>query len=292
MSDTLEILRRKIDGAGEVASVVSAMKAVAGSSIGQYENAVTALNEYSHAVKLALSLCFRHDRLPGDEPVTGSGSNEIGVIVFGSDQGLVGQFNDRLADFVVSTLAKLTGQKKIWAVGQRMLESLKGINLDIAGNFELPGSVSGITPLIVNVVTMMEPDLPKWRKGGFYLIHNRPESGSVYVPVAVRLLPLDRQWRSQSANTPWPTKVLPELVGDVEAAIIREYLFITIFQACAESLASENASRLAAMQRAEKNVADLLGKLNQKYHRLRQSSIDEELFDVISGFEAINAKRR
>ena len=70
-------------------------------------------------------------------------------------------------------------------------------------------------------------------------------------------------------------------------AFIREYLFVLLFQACAESLASENASRLAAMQRAEKNIDELLENLNQTFHRQRQSTIDEELFDVVSGFEAM-----
>jgi len=73
-------------------------------------------------------------------------------------------------------------------------------------------------------------------------------------------------------------------------ALIREYLFVSLFRACAESLASENASRLAAMQRADKNIDELLEDLNRKFHRLRQSRIDEELFDVISGFEALRTE--
>jgi vacuolar-type H+-ATPase subunit B/Vma2 len=73
---------------------------------------------------------------------------------------------------------------------------------------------------------------------------------------------------------------------------IREYLFISLFRACAESLASENASRLAAMQRAEKNIDELLEDLNRTFHRQRQSSIDEELFDVVSGFEALSAEEK
>ena len=71
-------------------------------------------------------------------------------------------------------------------------------------------------------------------------------------------------------------------------ALIREYLFVSLFKACAESLASENASRLSAMQRAEKNIEDLLYDLHNTFNSLRQSSIDEELFDVVSGFEALN----
>jgi F-type H+-transporting ATPase subunit gamma len=74
-------------------------------------------------------------------------------------------------------------------------------------------------------------------------------------------------------------------------ALVREYLFVSLFSACAESLASENASRLAAMQRAEKNIDELLEEQNRTFHRLRQSAIDEELFDVISGFEALATPR-
>jgi F-type H+-transporting ATPase subunit gamma len=88
---------------------------------------------------------------------------------------------------------------------------------------------------------------------------------------------------------------LPEVLCGGTAtlrALIREYLFISLFRACAESLASENASRLAAMQRADKNIDELLENLNGTFHRVRQSGIDEELFDVISGFEALSVEEK
>jgi len=97
------------------------------------------------------------------------------------------------------------------------------------------------------------------------------------------------------AGLPWPTGNLPEVMGETTAtlrALIREYLFISLFRACAESLSSENASRLAAMQRADKNIDELLEDLNGAFHRLRQSGIDEELFDVISGFEALSVEQK
>ena len=86
----------------------------------------------------------------------------------------------------------------------------------------------------------------------------------------------------------------PEVMGGgtgTLGTLIREYLFISLFRACAESLASENASRLAAMERADKNIDELLETLHGTFHRLRQSGIDEELFDVISGFEALVGPR-
>ena len=106
------------------------------------------------------------------------------------------------------------------------------------------------------------------------------------------------RWTSmaaQAGRTALADGNLPEVMGGgtgVLRALIREYLFVSLFRACAESLASENASRLAAMQRAEKNIDELLEELNGAFHRLRQSGIDEELFDVISGFEALTGPQR
>jgi F-type H+-transporting ATPase subunit gamma len=123
-----------------------------------------------------------------------------------------------------------------------------------------------------------------------YVFHNQPKTGAIYTPVSQRLLPLDVAWRRDLAAVKWPTSNLPEVIGENEnilRALVREYLFVSLFSACAESLASENASRLAAMQRAEKNIDELLEDLNRTFHRLRQSGIDEELFDVIAGFEAL-----
>jgi F-type H+-transporting ATPase subunit gamma len=109
------------------------------------------------------------------------------------------------------------------------------------------------------------------------------------------LLPLDASWIATMTATPWPTTSLPEVVGDAAAtlrALVREYLFVSLYRACAESLASENASRLAAMQRADKSIADLLGTLRGRFARLRQGVIDAELFDVTSGYEALSPHRR
>ena len=93
------------------------------------------------------------------------------------------------------------------------------------------------------------------------------------------------------AEVLWPTKMLPEVMGGdtvAQPALIREYLFISLFWACAESLVSENASRLAAMERADKNIDELPGTLHGTFHRIRQAGIGEELFEVISNFEALS----
>jgi len=292
MSDTTASLRRKIKSAGDLQAVVRTMKALAASSIGQYERSVRALADYNRTVELGLRVCLR-DRGPAVPLIERNGARdaaEIGAVVFGSDQGLVGQFNDVVAEYAIKALAAVPGTPQIWAVGERVQARLLDAELPLLGVFAVPDSVQAITALVGQIQVASEAKRSAGEYAQLYVFHNRPQSGALYAPAGQRLLPLDAGWAQGLANIPWPTANLPEVMSDSTdtlRALIREYLFISLFRACAESLASENASRLAAMQRADKNIDDLLETLHGTFHRLRQSGIDEELFDVISGFEAL-----
>jgi F-type H+-transporting ATPase subunit gamma len=296
MSNSTASLRRKIDSARDLQSVVRTMKALAASNIGQYENSVRALGDYYRSVEMGLSICFREIAPAAQVEIKAlPGEGAIGAVVFGSDQGLVGRFNDVVADFALKTLAALPGKPQVWAVGERIHARLADAGLPLEGRFIVPNSVKAIAPLIGQILVESEVRYSQGAISELHLFYNRPTSGAIYEPVPQRLLPLDETWRRQLAELPWPTKSLPEVMGgetDTLRALVREYLFVSLFRACAESLASENASRLAAMQRAEKNINELLENLRGTFHRLRQSGIDAELFDVISGFEALIEPRQ
>ncbi len=295
MSGNMQSLRRKIDGAGDLEGVVRAMKALAASSIGQYEKAVQSLDEYYRTVELGLSACLRQagpaQVIAAKAPKTGV---PVGAIIFGSDQGLVGRFNEVIVDLAVNTLNKLPGpKKKIWAVGDRVHGLLVDAGLGAPSLLSVPSSVNVITPLVGEILIQIEAARERHDVVDVYFFHNHPKSGGVFEPVCKRLLPLDQPWQSKLAKLPWPTKMPPQVIEGPTAtleAFIRGYLFVLLFQACAESLNSENASRLAAMQRAEKNIKNMLDDLNREFHRVRQELIDEELFDVVSGFEALTGR--
>ncbi len=295
MSETSESLRRKLDGATELGSVVRTMKALAASSITQYERAVHSLDDYYRTVELALVAWLRQSGASiYTAGVAQANAGAIGAVVFGSDQGLVGQFNEVLTDYVVNTLRDMPDRKHIWAVGERVQGHLADTALTLAGSFPVPNSIAAITSLVGRILIEIDEQRKRGEIAQIYLFHNRPKFGALYEPVMQRLLPLDNVWKRELTELPWPTNQLPEVINRGEStlqALIREYLFISLFRACAESLASENASRLAAMQRAEKNIDELVEELNQTFHHLRQNSIDEELFDVIAGFEALTAPR-
>jgi len=288
MTETAETLRRKINSAGELQSVVRTMKALAASGLTQYERAVHSLDDYYRTVELGLVACLSQP----DAVMAGVGRSSLnrgvtGAVVFGSDQGLVGQFNEVLTEFAMGRLKAMSGNKRIMAVGERVLGYLP--EAVMTGN--VPNSIAAITQLVGRILQDIDTQHERGEVAEVYLFHNRPRSGSLYEPVMQRLLPLDETWRHQLTKLPWPTANLPEVINaTTEQTLIREYLFISLFRACAESMASENASRLAAMQRAEKNIEEQLADLNQDFNQLRQSGIDEELFDVIAGFEALSVR--
>jgi F-type H+-transporting ATPase subunit gamma len=285
-------LRQKLSVAADLHGVVRTMKAMAASNIGKYENAVQALAGYDQVVKLGLGVVLRKiGWRPTAARTTASTPRVLNAIVFGSDQGLVGQFNDVVAEFAVENLAKLSGSPVVWAVGERVHARLAEAGLAMRGPFHVPNDVSGIATIVGHLQVQTETRGISDEGEPLYVFHNRQSSGASYEPASQLLLPLDLAWRNAMIGLAWPTKNIPETLAeptDMLQALVREYLFISLFRACAESLASENASRLAAMQRAEKNIVELTEDLTRRFHRMRQTAIDEELFDVVSGFEALN----
>ena len=291
--DTLENLRSKTEGAKDLKSVVSAMKAMAASNIFQYETAVSSLADYYHTIELGIVAYFKAEKIEAinEKRATKKKPEEvICAIVFGTDQGLVGQFNDSMTSYVSTSLKALPGKKEIWSVGERVQLLLSDEGFTISKTYPVPNDINAVTPLITEILNKSQEGQEKEEVTAFYIFHNKPKPASGYTPVMQRFLPLDEKWKETLQEIHWPTKLPPQIAGGVKptlAALINGYLFTSLFKACVESLASENASRLDAMQRAEKNISDLLEDLGKKYHRLRQSSVDEELFDVVAGFEAL-----
>ena len=289
---TLDSLKRRIKSAEDLQSIVRTMKALAAVSIRQYEKAVESLVEYNRTTELSLHVVLT-DRGQEflEEGIRPGG--RVGALIFGSDQGMCGQFNDVIADFALSNLIEMGIDEKNWllmSIGLRVDGRLRDAGYPIQKHLALPGSVGGISREVQAIVTTLE----SWRLhrgvNTVYLFYNRPISGAAYRPTTVRLLPIDVERLRNMETKTWPSHILPIFSMDRQQllkALIRQHLFVLMFRAFAESLASENAARLTAMQSAEQNIEDRLQLLTQEYHGLRQNSITSELLDIVSGFEVL-----
>ncbi len=283
MTDSLLELRKRISSAEDLGGVVRTMKALAASRISQFEGAVDALRQYSFNVEQGLALALKP--LRHGHPLTQK--NNTYLIAYGSDQGLVGQFNDRLADYVNATLVPDYQGLKIIVVGERLSDQLAARNLDIIRSYPVPTRVESISDLNNQILIEEHSLAENTAQLHIILCHNKISGTNNYTPQSKTVMPLNLAWEQHLHDYIWPTNQLPELCGQPHQtlrALLGEYLFISLFRACAESLASENLCRLTAMQRAEKNISEQLEGLHKTYHLRRQENIDTELFDVLAGF--------
>jgi F-type H+-transporting ATPase subunit gamma len=297
MTQTLEALRRRIHRVEEIQSVVTTMKAMAAVNIRQYEEAVESLAKYNDTVEMGLQIALRH-RPEEIKIARRVFSGPLGAIVFGSDQGMVGQFNQDIAGHAFTVLRKgPLGERPctLLAIGRRVAARLAQTDHQPDVSLPVPGSLAGITPMVQELLVRIEA----WREGQdieqILLFYNTPLQGAAYRATALQLLPVDLRWLRKLEKREWPSRGLPTYTLEWDAlfaALIREYFFAALYRALAESLASENASRLSSMQAAEKNIEERLDELNAQYHDLRQSSITEELMDVVAGYEILAEGQR
>ena len=294
--ENAESLRRSIAVTEELQSVVKTMKALAGVNIRAYERTAHAVAEYNRTIEMGLQIALQRvpaHVLPGKHPE----GVKLGAIVFGSDQGMCGQLNDQVVSHASRALEKLAVRREsqaLLAVGVRAAGQLEAMGRTLEGSVPVPSSTAGITAAVEDVLHKIE----EWHfhRGIEFVVlfYARPVSGAWYRVRGVRLLPVDREWINGLKAKRWPSKVRPDFRMDetqLFRALIREYMFVSLYRAFAESLASENASRLASMQVAEHNIDDRLRVLTTEARQFRQASITSELLDIVSSFEALRGKR-
>ncbi|MDB9303445.1 F0F1 ATP synthase subunit gamma [Nodularia spumigena CS-591/12] len=298
---TIESLRAKIGSVQDLQSVVKTMKALAAVSIRQYQTAVESLADYNRTIEMGLQIVLRQRYFSEQRGILASANtsksyNSFGVIIFGSDQGLCGQFNEQIVSYAVEKLNQLQPENmKIAAVGARLILPLEASGKTITEQFSVPNSVTEITAMVQEILLKIEQWQTQQQVEQIVLFYNKSLSGASYRPTNLRLLPVDPNWLKNLEKKAWSTPVLPTFTMDENqlfSALIRQYLFISLYLALAESLASENASRLSSMQAAEKNIEERLSDFNADYRRQRQSSITAELLDIVSGFEALTQPQR
>ncbi|MEW4529681.1 F0F1 ATP synthase subunit gamma [Maioricimonas sp. JC845] len=295
---TLESLKRRIKTAEDLRSVVRTMKTLAAVSIRQYEAAASSLERYSDTIASGMQMLLWHH--PSVTEVTTAGPHaRTGLIVFGSDQGMCGQFNEEIATSAIDQINGLydAGAAEVMTacVGVRPVGRLLDSGISVDQVFEVPGSVGGITPAVQEMLVWLEDWRRRHHLRRVILLYQHRQVETTCAPTVVTLLPFDVGNLNNETSRRWSGASLPTFTMDpgiLLSALVRQFLFVRLFRAFAESLSSENASRIAAMQAAERSIGEQLVAFRFGYQQRRQSSITEELLDVITGFEALSQTDR
>ncbi len=287
--ETLETLSEKLRTTGDIQSIVRTMKSLSAVSIRQYERAEAAMSGYEATIDLGLAALFGERRARGLPLRGGRGRPAPGeaLLVIGSDRGLCGRYNEIVAREADACIGEDIAVLAV--IGARAAARLGAMGHSADHLFAQPGSVGGLRPLVLSVIVRIEGWTRSAGVGRVSVVHNRREGRLRAVPVDRQLLPIPEEHLEKLLEDGWPGRGLPFFRADRDrllSALVRQRIFVVLYRALAEALASEHATRLAAMQSAERNIEARHEELTAAYRRMRQETITRELLDIVAGFEA------
>lgn len=289
--ETLEILTRRIRATEDLQSLVRSMKTLSAISVRHLDRAEASLREFRRTIDLGLQVVLRgYEAHPG--PATGKPRAEA-MVVFGSDRGLCGNFNETVVELAARHLArhKPPGASiHVLAVGAQVAARMESLGVAPREVCSLPGSIHGLAEACERILIRIDGLRQTAGVERVETIFNRRDEEGDIGPSAHVLLPIGIDHVRGLARRKWPSRRLPTYTtgpDELFSWLVRQHLFASLYQAGLSSMASENAARLAAMQRAERNISDRLADMTADYRRLRQDAITTELMDIIGGYEAL-----
>src|SRR5690606_23494759 len=215
---TAEAIRRRLETTEDLRSIVRTMKALATVSIRQYEDAVASLAAYARSVNLGMQalLHVRPDAVPA---ASGPLAVRPGIIVFGSDQGLCGAFNEQIAARFLER--RLAGRESgaagpVLAVGTRVAARLEDGGAPLADALTLPVSAPMIAPFVGELLQRIDAWRASGEIDGVHIYFNRSDPRTIYRPHDEALLPIDTAHLRALAAAPWRPRALPALATDWE----------------------------------------------------------------------------
>ena len=215
------------------------------------------------------------------------------AIIFGAEQGLSGQFNERISAFALEYLEQIgigAGACRLVALGEHMSYRLTAAGQSVERSFPITGTIKGMKQMVQELFVYIDELRTLGECSRVLLFYHESLSGAHNRPHMTQLFPIDPALLRELRGQPWPSRQRPVFIMDWQVlmgALIRDYLRVTLERAFVQSLLSENTSRLVAMQVAEGNIADHLEELQREFNNQRQSEITAEILDIVAGLEAV-----
>lgn len=285
----LKALKKSITSTESLQSIVTTMKAHASTQIHQFERAAQASVSYRRVLDTALSMLLAED---DRKTATVSDGERTVHIVFGSDHGLTGNFNERMSFFAARRIPK-DAHHDVLVVGQQIYDRLM-TDYPIKESFPVPQTEDGIVPIVQRLLFKIDQLRDERPVGKILLYYCKTMENALLQEELEVLFPLDlkelaKQYEGKELRR------IPIYLMDKElllSNLLQQYFFLTLYRAFCYSLVSENTSRINSMNSAEKNIEERLNEFNFLYRMKRQSSITEEINDLLSGFQSLKKNKK
>lgn len=292
---SLKFLRNRISSVKSTQKITKAMKMVAAAKLRKAQQNAENARPYSEKLNSIISnlknLVTDMDSAP--KLLVGNQKNEIHLcVVLSSDRGLCGGFNTNICRKAKVFFEKILNEKKILkviVVGSKANDQLKRkYNQYIIDKISLKdekvisfGKAQEITDKILNLFTRSEFDICT-------LFYNQFKSVISQIPQAQQLIPVSIHQKSnqQSLASNSEYEYEPD-ENEILENLLPKNIATQIYAAFLENQASEQGSRMTAMDNATRNAGDLIAKLTINYNRTRQAVITKELIEIISGADSL-----
>ncbi len=291
----LKEVRSRIASIKSTRQITSAMKMVSASKLRKGQNAMTSLIPYEKQLRLILNNVFNGSDKENKNNlcIPGQGKDVL-VIVIASNKGLCGTFNSHLLKKTVIHLRELREKGdnvKIWLVGKKAEDFFKKTDYEIDTCFH---------EVIDNVTSEKAFELghramEAFKNGTFRqvnIIYNHFFNAARYDFTSEQLLPVvieDFTDESAQSSDDEDVKYIiepsrKEIMDQLVPKVLQTYLYRILL----DSYISEQGARMAAMHKATDNATELLKNLTITYNKVRQSSITNEIVEIVGGAEALN----
>lgn len=282
-------IRSKISSVKGTRRIMSAMKLISAVKLRRAQDLLLAFRPYSDAIQdITLNIARRCD--PKWNPLLRRPEERkrLHLVFMTSDRGLCGSFNSNLIrklETYIVTGGKRYEEIKYTFLGRRGRDHFVRTNVDVADSY------TGITErnyqeIAEKVASALTEEYIKEKSDEIILVYNFFKSALTQVMVYEKILPIEPEAEKED-DSPLIDYLYEPTRKAVLKKVLKEYIRIRVQRAIQESLTSEHASRMTAMENATSNADDVIKKLTLLANKTRQAMITTELMDIVNGTEAL-----
>lgn len=289
---TLRELKGRIGSVASTEKTTSAMKMISSAKMHKFTGVVRRLQPYREMVRTVLSHLLVTDVEFSSPLIESREVSNVAIVVFGSDDGLCGAYNINIFKQLLTAIDELQkqygknvkitvipiGKKMVKAVGKIETKNIKVEQVEYMSTRSTMEQLSDFTELLRSHFVDHVYDRVD-------IAYMKFVTTSRQVLQHEQLLPLSAEALAQDID---PKQACSPCIFEPDAnsifnSVLPLHMRATMQEVFVSSSASEQASRVIAMQIASDNAADLLEELNLEYNKLRQDSITTELLDILGG---------
>ncbi|QFG53153.1 ATP synthase F1 subunit gamma [Chryseobacterium sp.] len=282
----LKEIRGRITSIGSTMQITSAMKMVAAAKLKKAQDAIVMLRPYSEKLTELIENVSAGTEL--EEVSTFTAEREVKrvlYIVVTSNRGLAGAFNSSVTKELNVLLGNVDHEVEILTVGKKAFDAVRR-SRTVYGNHS-----SVYDQLSFDVVASFTEQVMKdYSEGKFdkvFVIYNKFINAATQEVRTEQVLPIALPEKSSDVNTDY---IFEPSAREILEGLIPKSIKTQVYKAILDSVAAEHGARMTAMHKATDNAQALKNDLVITYNKARQAAITNEILEIVSGAEALNAK--